>query len=235
MEPVEGTERAFSDFERVGEGDDIRQNVTEMGELVRGIVPECVGMSLTLLAQGLTFTLVATDDEVAALDAAQYLRRGPCVDAVSENRVIHATEPDFVDDDDWQFFARAAQTAEIASTLSLPVSSGGEVIGGVNLYASTATAFDDRIELLAASLGSPAESVLLNRDLNFETRLLAAAAPQSLADLDQVSRAAGMMSMAQSIGTDEADQRLLQVAARAGISRGQAARAIMEFLEADHT
>jgi hypothetical protein len=82
MEPIEGTRWALHAL-RI-EGIKLEADLRNMAREARRIVPACVGMSLADLKGGLTFTLVATDSEIAALDAIQYLDGGPCVEAVHE-------------------------------------------------------------------------------------------------------------------------------------------------------
>jgi hypothetical protein len=119
-------------------GDDLSGELLDMGRKVRAIVPECIGLSLGVLHDGLTFTLVASDEEIASLDATQYLDGGPCVDATGKDGGIIETQPaDLFAEDRWQVFAAASAAANVASTLSLPIRHDGRVVAGVNLYAAT--------------------------------------------------------------------------------------------------
>ena len=56
----------------------------------RRIAPECVGLTLTFVQDGVSFTWVATDLDSAALDAIQYLEGGPGVAAVQQGSQRHA-------------------------------------------------------------------------------------------------------------------------------------------------
>ncbi|WP_363321260.1 GAF domain-containing protein [Nocardioides sp.] len=95
-----------------------------------------MGLSLASLEHGVTFTLVATRDDVAALDGIQYLFGGPCVDAAHTGEVMTFERGDTVlDEHGWQQFARATAAHAISSTLALPISEGERVVGTVNLYA----------------------------------------------------------------------------------------------------
>ena len=60
MEPLPATDRALD--EMVGERD-LREMLLAMGREVVRIIPSCVGLSLALLHEGLTFTLVASDKD----------------------------------------------------------------------------------------------------------------------------------------------------------------------------
>lgn len=69
MEPVPGTKRALDMLLREGDTD-AAAALLRMGRRAREILPECVGLSLGLLADDLTFTLVASGTEAAGPDAA---------------------------------------------------------------------------------------------------------------------------------------------------------------------
>jgi hypothetical protein len=94
-------------------------------------------VTLTYLREGLSFTWVASGVDAAALDAMQYLDGGPCVTAVDEQQVID-DDTDPLDEQRWRIFASGENVLGVASTLSLPMMSDGEVYGSINLYGSTA-------------------------------------------------------------------------------------------------
>ena len=104
---------------------------------VREIVPDCVGLSLAYREHDVTFTLVATDEITAALDALQYLDDGPCVTAVDEAHTVEFSEDDVLDEARWHLFAGGTAAAAVASTLTLPIVVEANVVGSVNLYASS--------------------------------------------------------------------------------------------------
>jgi len=207
--------------------------LAEMAAGVRRVVPTCVGLSLGLFEDRLTFTMVATDAEIAGLDAVQYLDGGPCVDSAHLQRPMayHAADP--LNEDRWRLFAQASAAAGIASTLSLPMLSEGRVVGTVNLYASTAKAFDGRHQRLAAITGGWAEGAVTNADLPFRTRLAAAETPHRMQVQDSVDLALGIIVESQRVSFPIAAERLREAAARAGITEAQAARAISLILLED--
>jgi hypothetical protein len=77
VEPVLETQEVLEQLEAFG-GEGTRARLLDVGQ-PRAIGPECVGLGLGVLADGPTFTLVATSDEIASLDAVQYLDGGPCI------------------------------------------------------------------------------------------------------------------------------------------------------------
>ena len=229
MEPIPATREAFAEMRRFGDIG-FEQEVLEMGRAARDIVPSCIGLSLGHLDEGLTFTLVSSSDEVAALDAVQYLDNGPCVEAAHTGKTIEVTPSDLLDEHRWALYARAAAAAGVASSLTIPVEFSGEVIGTINLYASLPDAFSGHHEQLAAALGGSAEHASTNGDLAFDTRRSAERAPTVLADQMVIDITIGMLAHTQVIDMPTAGALLREAAARADISLVQAARAIQRML-----
>src|ERR1700712_6009768 len=105
-QPVVESRMALSWIASYGRDRHLETSITRMGQRVREIVPQCFALSLGLLDEGLTFTLVAETREIAVLDAIQYIDGGPCVVATHEGRIVEAA-PTSTDEDLWQLFARA--------------------------------------------------------------------------------------------------------------------------------
>jgi GAF domain-containing protein len=225
VEPIPETREVLDEL--ISQGDtDVGVALLRMGRKAKEIVPDCVGLSLALLEDGLTFTLVATSEEIAALDAVQYLDGGPCVDGAHEGETIDLNAIDVTDEAEWQMYSLASAAAGVASSLTLPVVRNDHVVGTVNLYAATRDAFAGHHRELADALGASAENAVANADLSFTTRLEATEAPERLADQDDIDIALGIIAGSQGIGIPTAQERLRQAAARAGITEGQAARAV---------
>ena len=65
--------------------------------------------------------------------------------------------------------ARERAFGAIASTVCLPVVEHGRAVLNIDLYASTAHAFRDRIDGLVEALGAWQAGAVTNADLGFET------------------------------------------------------------------
>ncbi|MBA2464691.1 MAG: GAF domain-containing protein [Nocardioidaceae bacterium] len=209
---------------------EMRVTLIEMGDAAKEVVPQCVGLSLASIVDGLTFTLVATSDEIAALDAIQYLDGGPCVVSAHENEIVRVGGDEMITEHEWLLYAQASAAAGVASSLTLPILNTGRVIGTVNLYAATSDAFEGREDDLAQAVGASAASAVRNADLGFETRLEAARAPERLVDQNDVDIALGIIAGSQRVDIPTAQERLRQAAARAHITEAQAARAARGIL-----
>jgi GAF domain-containing protein len=230
MEPIPESAAVLAGLEATG-SEDLADNVREVSRLVRSVVPQCTGMSLSLLAESLTLTLVASDAQVAALDGVQYLEGGPCVEAINKGDEPLRTDDlsGRLDEEAWRVFATAGAAAGVLSTLSFPIrDEQGRVLGGVNLYAATAHAFAGHEATLIRMLGGWAVDAMTNADLTFATRTSAREAPGRLADQDVVAQAVGMLSVLDGVSADRAHDRLLTAAAKAGVSAQELARTIID-------
>jgi GAF domain-containing protein len=230
VEPLPETSAALAELVSFDEPD-VDELLRELGERTHAIVPEIVGLSLALLSEGLTFTLVASSSAAAVLDAAQYLDGGPCVEvAEGHGDVLETTTDDPLDEERWQLYATVGAAIGVASTLSLPVYRDGRRVGGVNLYASTADAFTGHHDELADLLGTQASEAVSNADLSFSTRLEAAAAPHRLRDRVQIDTAVGLLAGFHGYDVDSARRDLARVAGRAGLDETLVARVVVAVL-----
>ena len=206
----------------------LRDELDLRARLVRTFVPDCVGISVASVQHGVTFTLVATSEEIAVLDAVQYLFGGPCVDAAHSDEVweLSSDEEALLDENGWHRFARATAAHTIASTLSLPILDDGDVVGSVNLYAASAQAFTGVHEEVATIFGAWAPGAITNADLSFATRETARKAPQTLRDRARVDRAVEMLAAAADLTAEEARESLREAARRAGITDARLAETL---------
>jgi GAF domain-containing protein len=228
VEPIPETAEAVEEYGPfMAGGEDALAHLRSVAGRVRQSVPECVGMSLATLKDGVTLTLVATDEEIAALDGVQYLSGGPCVSAVEEDRYVEYHATDVLDEDSWHLFARATAASGIASTLTLPIVADDRAVGSVNLYAATPHAFTGRQEVVAAIVGGWAPGAVANADLGFSTRQTAEQAPRILLDDMRIQVAVGIIVASEGIDVETARARLRQAAERAGVSETVLARKVI--------
>ena len=225
--PLPETREALGEFVSLGEPD-VDELIDELRLRANEIVPRLVGLSLGLARDDLTFTLVASNRAPAALDATQYDDGGPCVE-VTEGRLasaeVDSTDP--LDEERWAMYARVSAAVGVGSSLSLPIYRDGDLVGGLNLYASEPEAFAGRQEELAVALGSRAAEAVSNADLSFRTRLEAAQAPQQLKDRTDVDTAIGLIAAHTGAELDTAERLLDHAAARAGVRSALVARILV--------
>jgi GAF domain-containing protein len=221
------TREALAEFVTLDDPD-VDELLADLGRRAQAIVPDLVGLSLGLAHEGLTFTLLASSSGVAGIDAAQYVEGGPCVE-VTEGR-LESAEVDMadpLDEEQWRLFSLVSAASGVASSLSLPIYRGDTLVGGANLYGSTADAFTGRHAQLADALGARAAEAVTNADLSFSTRLDAAAAPQQMRDRIEIETATGLLAARSGKDLEVAQQLLREAAVRAGVPLALVARVLV--------
>jgi GAF domain-containing protein len=231
MEPVPETVEAVDALEPAGENGGLLDTLVELANRAQELVPDLVGVSIGWRDERLTFTLVATAGDIAALDAVQYLAGGPCVEGadVGGARTYEGDDP--LDEERWRLFAEATAARAVRSTLSLPLIRDDRVQGTVNLYAGSRRAFVGQHDGLAAIFGGWALGAVTNADLSFSTREEAARTPQRVREQQVVDMAVGILVGQLRVEVDVAEERLRTAAALAGITVGQLAAGVVAARE----
>lgn len=216
MEPLPPTREALRALDPTGDLDLLDRLRAETAR-VQEIVPQCVGLSITLVTEDLTFTFVASDRLIATLDAVQYLDGGPCASVASDPHVREYAGDDLAEQE-WQLFADATSAAGVASTLTIPLRSrAGVVTGSLNFYGASAHCFDQHHDALAELFEGWAPGAVTNADMSFGAGRRAADAPERIRAQHQIDVAAGLVSARDGIGTEEAEELIRSAAERAGV------------------
>ncbi len=233
MEPIRATREAIDELEPFAADTDLLERLRDMGRQVRAIVPDSVGLSLASKQHGVTFTLVASQIEIAVFDALQYLAGGPCEDSVRDGRIVAYSHADPLHEDSWRMFAQATAGAGVVSTLTLPIIVDDEVAGSVNLYGGSARAFVGHHEELAEIFSAWAPGAVSNADLSFSTRRQAEQAPGLLRDGIKVNTAVGVIAAIRDIDVNDARRLLARAAERAGITVVRLAEVVVALTRGD--
>ena len=231
MEPIPETVAAAHELDALRQDGDLLAELDSLSESVLKIVPDCVGMSLAYLIEGVTLTLVATSTEIALLDAVQYLDGGPCIEAVAIDKVLEVDDADALDESDWRLFSEATAAAGIKSTLTLPISINGHITGSVNLYAASPAAFSGHHESIANIFNAWAPDAVTNADLTFQTRTTAQQAPGKLRDDATVRAALDYLTSSRGVDAITAYEQLESAASRANVTVLELAQWIVELGE----
>lgn len=180
MRPIPETVAAVAALGRVTGEPDLLVDLMATAEAVQQLVPDCVGLSLAWVEHGVTFTLVASPEQIAVLDALQHLDGGHLVDVVEPGPELERRLRGPEEEQWWGLSARAGAAAGVRCSLTFPLAENDAVVGSVSLYGASDHAFEDVHQELAQVLGSQAPWVTRNADLAFESRRTAQEAPSVL-------------------------------------------------------
>jgi len=225
VEPIPETTEAVNEFGPFEVN--LLENLQGRARQVQELVPDCVGLSVASRAHGVTFTVVATDQEIAALDGIQYIQGGPCVESVRAERVLEYSDAELLGESTWQLFGQATSAAGVTSTLTLPILVGEHVVGSVNLYAASPHAFTGHHEAIAKIFHAWAPGAVANADLSFSTRGIAEQAPQLLQQDVHIQVALGTLMSSQEINLAAAQELLSDAARRGGTTEAVLAEALI--------
>ncbi|MCW2819100.1 MAG: response regulator receiver and antar domain protein [Marmoricola sp.] len=231
MHPIPQSIETAHELERFQPELDLLRQLQDMADEVQRLVPDAIGLSVAWVDQSVAFTLVSSNEEIAALDAVQYLGGGPCVDSVSLGHGLEVGHADLMDETTWRLFAQSTAAAAVRSTLTLLLTRDGDVTGSVNLYAASDMAFEGHHDELARMLGAHVTDVVSNADLSFTTREAAERSPELLRTDHTVDNAVGIVAALLHLDPVEAEDRLLESARRAGIDVAQLARALVALYD----
>ena len=236
VEPIPETVEAIAALDFLADDGTRLDGLTRAAALAQRIAPDLAGISVASKAgDGLTFTRVATDEEIAALDGVQYLTAGPCVDAAHDGQGAATTSDDLLSERRWRSLGLAAAAAGIRCTLTFPIISDGTVTGTVNLYGLTDDTFEGKHEALAEVFRAWAPGAVTNADLSFSTRRAAERAPEQLRDQARIDAAVGIMSAVHDITVDVARRELERAAQRAGVPLAKLAQTVINLHNSDFT
>jgi GAF domain-containing protein len=232
VEPIHESAQVLKQLSLLSaDDDDLTGRLRAVGDLAVTLIPDCVGVTLTLIRQGQPFTVTATTDDLAVLDAVQYLDDGPCVTAAVSDAEVRVK--DLLDEDRWQLFEAAAAAKGVRSSLSIPVRAGGATVGALNLYGGTPDAFSSRAAEVARLFGAQVGELVHNADLPFRTRETARMLPEQLEAQARVNRSLGVLMARNGWDVDTARQHLRDAAARAGVGAEDVAQVILHAVQDD--
>lgn len=127
--------------------DEMHEYLVRVVHSVRTHVDGCDEVGITLLVDGRPSTAAYTTVTTLEIDAVQYqLDEGPCLEAARERTEVMASLGGGVGAgtaaERWPHFAEAVRRDGMQSLLALPLVSGFECVGALNLYGHAADAFD---------------------------------------------------------------------------------------------
>ncbi|MGH3503337.1 MAG: GAF and ANTAR domain-containing protein [Nocardioidaceae bacterium] len=201
-----GTEQAFNTLRSVLlNNESIEEFLQELAELAATtVITPATSCGVTTRRDGQYYTVASSDDWAAKLDETQYSSgQGPCLHTFESGQIVDM--PDVATDVRWPAYTKHATSAGLKSSLSIPLTADGSVVGALNLYNfNAAHAFNGeehrRVEVFAAQ-ASTALALALRLVRRAETNLQLETA---LASRTMIDQALGILMAQQRCNADTA-------------------------------
>lgn len=197
-------------------------------------VPEADTVSITVMGST-PRTVAHTDGSVLELDAAQYAEgAGPCLEAAQTRQpvrvVIGSAERR------WPRFLAVARTEGVRATLSIPLIVGvvagddGELVGSVNVYSRSVSAFDLVDEKLLCLYTDAASRAVTDAHRWRYTQETVTQLEQALRSRSEIDQAKGALRVATACTAEEAFDLLVRRSQRDNVKLRDVAHQVIEDL-----
>jgi GAF domain-containing protein len=189
--------------------DNVTSAVEGLTSLARDTIAAATGAGVSLMDdEGHRTSKAATSEIVLRADDLQYrLDQGPCVTAWTERRTVRVDDVEH--DDRWPQWSTAVQPLHLLSTLSVPLTLPGRVLGAVKVYSEVPRAFDEHAERLLEGFAATAALLLGNAASLENARQLSDNLRQALRARDSVQLAKGVIMQRDGLSEDAAFQALV--------------------------
>src|SRR5579859_5814084 len=139
--------------------ENVEQFLHEMAVLAARLVGGDLSCGMTMRSSGRPVTVACSDPVAATVDGLQYeLDDGPCLHAMRDGHMVRIE--DTAEKARWPDFEARAASHGIRSCLALPLTTDGEPVGALNLYAREALAFGPAEARLAGNFAHNASGAL---------------------------------------------------------------------------
>lgn len=196
-------------------------------------IPDADAVSITVISGDAWSTPASTDERLIALDRLQLESgRGPCIQAVQGCRPVRV-EIAATDGDRWPEFAEKAKKLGVRACLSAPllVDDGApELVGSLNVYSYTASAFDPFDEGLIRLYTVTAGQAITNARRWQKTRDTVGSLERALTSRAEIDQAKGALMAIHGCTADEAFERLVSASQKQHIKLHEVARGVLAWL-----
>lgn len=186
---------------------DLNATLEEVTRIAVRAVPPAVGASITTSLSGRPATVAASDSWAQDLDEMQYAEHeGPCLDCWRTGTVFRVR--DLADDTRWPFYGPRATALGARSSVSVPMSSEGKIVGALNLYSREVDAFSTEAVSLGELIAAHAGMAVQVATAFFGHRELADQLREAMESRAVIEQAKGILMSAHKVTAEEAFELL---------------------------
>jgi GAF domain-containing protein len=201
--------------------------LTEICTIAVNALPPVEGASVTTYESGRPATVAASDDWANQLDELQYVEHeGPCLDCARTGTVFRIR--DMADETRWPHYAKRALELGARSSASLPLSSEGQVVGALNIYARKPDVLDAEVVSLAEVIAAHAALSFQVATAFFGHRDLAEQLKRAMASRAVIEQAKGIVMAQRRVTVDQAFDLLKAASQKDNVKLHEIARRVVE-------
>jgi GAF domain-containing protein len=210
------------------------ETLRQIAVAAAGAIVDADQVSITVLDTPSPRTVAYTDERVVTLDAAQYeSNRGPCLQAAGTQLPVRAVMDE--EQDRWPEFVTLARDYGIKATLSVPLLIDGadneaEMVGSLNVYSATASAFDPFDETLMRIFTLTAGQAITAARRSRQSRETIDQLFEALQSRSVIDQAKGALRAIHSCSEEEAFQRLTKESQNTNVKLRVVAKELLEGL-----
>ena len=183
--------------------EDITGFLDQLATLTVKALPGEVSCGITLRRDHGAFTVASSDSRASQVDEIQYGHdEGPCLRSLATGEVV--VVDDLAEDDRWGGYRMPALGHGVRSSLSLPLRTDNEVIGALNIYATTPRAFGPAEQHVARRFADEASRALVLAVRLAEHSEMSAHLQAALASRAVIDQAVGIIMGQNRCTVDEA-------------------------------
>jgi GAF domain-containing protein len=199
-------------------------------------IPNADAVSITVLSWPDARIAASTDTRATDLDAQQYASgRGPCLEAALSRTPVRAVMGEA--HQRWPEFVEAARRVGVRASLSVPLVVGGvdgeqELVGSLNIYSTTASAFDPFDEELMRLYSAAAGQAITNAGRWQHSRVTVTQLEQALVSRSDIDMAKGALIALHGCDSREAFAKLVNESQRRNVKLRHVALDVLSRLKA---
>jgi GAF domain-containing protein len=220
--------------EQVAEEEPLPAVLQRLAEIAVKGITDADAVSVTLLTDDGPQTAATTEDHVINIDRDQYTAgSGPALHSARTRQPVRAEVRE--DEHRWPEFAASAQRFDVQAYLSVPLlldgtGEGDELVGALNVYSRTASAFDPFDETLMRLFTSAASAAISNARRWHRARRRVQHLEIALTSRAEIDQAKGVLMAVHGITADEAFARLVAQSQRQNTKLREVAHHLLNSL-----
>jgi len=177
--------------------------LAELTKVASGVVSPAASCGVTIRREGQPTTVASSDQRAERIDEAQYSSgHGPCLETLDTGAVRDV--PDLATETRWPEYRNRAMELGVRSSLSIPLTSGQHILGGLNLYGSRPGNFGGIVRQHAEIFAVQAATALLLVLRTADHSQRSVQLEQALSSRTAIDQAIGILMAQQECTAEEA-------------------------------